>query len=129
MCSKTRNFVVGTIAAALLVPLAPPTSSAEDRPAFVIIEVQVHDPAIFNDYAEKATEMVHSYGGSFVVMGGRTRAVEGAPPAGSVVMIRFDSYEAAERWLDSEEYARLKPMRHQSADTRQILVEAAEDGG
>lgn len=123
MCRSLNLAAIAAMAAALAtVPAA--AEAPEGTAAYFIIEVEVIDPAAFNDYAEKATEMVSRYGGTFVVMGGKVRSVEGAPPAGNVVVIRFEDYEMAERWLDSEEYARIKTIRHNSAQTRQILAEA-----
>jgi uncharacterized protein (DUF1330 family) len=120
------RLLIPTAMAAMAATVTTMVPAAADSPegAYLLIEVKVTDPTAFNDYAEKATEMVGRYGGTFVVMGGRARSVEGAPPAGNVVVIRFEKYEGAERWLDSEEYARIKTIRHNSAQTRQILVEA-----
>ena len=123
MCRLLKLTAIAAMASALTTTV-PAAAESEGKPAYLLIEVEVNDPTAFNDYAEKATEMVHRYGGTFVVMGGKVRSVEGAPPAGNVVVIRFEEYEMAERWLDSEEYARIKTIRHNSAQTRQILAEA-----
>lgn len=124
MRPKTKVTIMAALAAALSAMMPAAAISADGNPAYFIIEIEVKDQAGFNEYAEKATEMVGRYGGSFVVMGGRVRAVEGAPPAGNIVVIRFDDYDMAERWLDSDEYALIKTIRHKSAETRQILAEA-----
>lgn len=102
-------------------------AASESNAAYFLIEIDVKEPEAFNSYAEKAAEMVGRYGGTFVVLGGRVRSVEGAPPAGNVVVIKFEDYDMAEQWLDSEEYAQIKTIRHNSATTRQILAEALED--
>lgn len=124
MCRLLNLTAIAAMAAALATTVPAAAESPEGNAAYLLIEVEVNDPTAFNDYAEKATEMVHRYGGTFVVMGGKIRSVEGAPPAGNVVVIRFEDYEMAERWLDSEEYGRIKTIRHNSAQTRQILAEA-----
>lgn len=128
MPRSARLGTAGALVAALVATAGPAALTASEvNAAYFIIEVDVRDPDTFNSYAEKATDMVQRYGGTFVVMGGRVRSVEGAPPNGNVVVIRFDDYDRAELWLASEEYAQIKPLRHSSAETRQILAEAVPE--
>jgi uncharacterized protein (DUF1330 family) len=127
MSKHMELAAVAAIAVTLATSHPGAAASPDANAAYFIIEVDVKDPQGFKTYAQKATEMVGRYGGTFVVMGGRVRSVEGRPPAGAVVMIRFDDYDMAERWLDSKEYGDIKTLRHSSAETRQILAEALKE--
>lgn len=99
-----------------------PSFSQDSPPAYLIIEVHVTDQAGFDEYAAKATETVARNGGDFIVMDPSPRAIEGEPPNGNVVVIRFPSMDAALTWLNSPEYGAVKGIRHRTAETRQILV-------
>lgn len=91
-------------------------------PAYLVVEVNVKDQEGFNEYAEKATQTVSQYGGTFIVMDGNPQTIEGSDPHGNVVIIRFDSVDDAHTWLSSPEYSQVKGIRHRTADTRQYLV-------
>ena len=54
----------------------------EQRPAYVIAEVEVTDPNTLQKYGEKAPQIVASFNGHYVVRGGKTVALEGEPPRG-----------------------------------------------
>jgi uncharacterized protein (DUF1330 family) len=92
-------------------------------PAYVIAEVEVTDPITLNKYAEKVGQIVASFGGHFVVRGGKIQALEGEAPKGVIVVIGFDSVEKALAWYDSPDYAAIRPFRQSSTKGRMFIVE------
>ena len=128
--NPVHRFTVGTGAALALalVALPPAYAQTQSRPAYLVVEVNVKDQEGFNEYAEKATETVAQYGGTFIAMDGDPQTVEGTDPDGNVVIIRFESIPAARKWLASPEYSAVKGIRHKTADTRQYLVEGLPTG-
>jgi uncharacterized protein (DUF1330 family) len=123
MKAVSRCTVIGTVAALSFAAAATTQAQSNSGPAYLVVEVNVKDQEGFNEYAQKATETVSQYGGSFIVMDGSPNAVEGAEPNGNVVIIRFDNVADAKEWLASPEYSAVKGIRHRTADTRQYLVE------
>src|SRR6202022_5209723 len=67
---------------------------------YVIAEVDVQDPAMFQKYAEKVPGTLAPFNGHYIVRGGKVQAVEGEAPKRFVV-IAFDSAEKAKSWEDS----------------------------
>jgi uncharacterized protein (DUF1330 family) len=112
-----------TATAAVFAGVVPTHPQTQSGPAYLVVEVNVKDQEGFNDYAEKATETVSQYGGTFIAMDGSPQTIEGVAPNGNVVIIRFDSIDDAQTWLRSPEYSEVKGLRHRTADTRQFLVE------
>lgn len=98
-------------------------AQAQSQPAYLVVEIRVTDPEGFAEYAEKATQTVLQYGGSFLTFGENIQTIEGPDPNGTYVIIRFDSADDASRWLNSPEYNAVKGIRHRTAETRQYLVE------
>src|SRR5271156_436985 len=49
-------------------------------PGYVIAEVEVTDPAIVQKYSEKVPETLAPFNHHYVVRGGKTQSLEGAPP-------------------------------------------------
>jgi uncharacterized protein (DUF1330 family) len=96
---------------------------AKPKPAYVIAEVEVTDPAALKKYSDKAPQIVASFGGRYVVRGGNPQSLEGDPPKGFIVVIGFDSVERARAWYDSPEYSAIKPFRQSATKSRLILVE------
>jgi uncharacterized protein (DUF1330 family) len=92
------------------------------KPAYVVAEVQVTDPAAFQAYAAKVPDTLKPYNGRTIVRG-KGDALEGEPPKGSVVVLAFDSLEDARKWYDSAAYLALIPEPQKSATSRVHIVE------
>jgi len=94
-------------------------------PAYIIAEVEVTDRAAFQKFAEKVPETLAPFRGSFhyVVRGGKTRALEGQPPKG-IVVISFDSAEKALAWYNSPAYKAIKPIRQGASVGRIFMAES-----
>lgn len=93
--------------------------------AYVIADIEILDPARYDDYRKGAAESLAAYGGRFLARGGRVDPLEGGWSPRRMVILEFESLERAREWWDSEEYAAPKALRQQVARTRMIAV----DGG
>ena len=68
-----------------------------------------------------------SCGWHLLVRTGELEVLEGDWHPKRVVVIRFDSAEAARRWLSGSGYSELRAMRHRAATTNMILVEGVAE--
>ena len=91
-------------------------------PAYTIAEVEVTDPAGYQKYMEGTTPAVPAAGGRFIVRGGKTFVVNGAPPK-RIAVIQWDSYEKALAFHNSEAYKQLIPIRDKSSNFRAFVIE------
>jgi uncharacterized protein (DUF1330 family) len=92
-------------------------------PAYVVVSVDVHDPDRYAEYVARAPESVARYGGRYVARGGRTEVLEGDWDPKRFVVLEFPSFEDAQAWWHSQEYADAKALRHATATSRMILVD------
>lgn len=92
------------------------------RPAFYVAEFEMKDPSNIKPYRDGVSAIVKKYGGEYLAQGGKAVQVEGSPP-NRIVVIKFKSVEAAQRWYDSPEYTALRPYRQRSGITRSYIVE------
>jgi uncharacterized protein (DUF1330 family) len=92
--------------------------------AYVIGEIEVTDPAVYNDYRKQVLATITKYGGRFLARGGKAEALEGAAPK-RVVVLEFPSYEQALKWYRSAEYAPLITLRQKASKGRLLLAEGA----
>jgi uncharacterized protein (DUF1330 family) len=91
--------------------------------AYVIVEVEVHNPDAYEDYKALTPSSIAAYNGKFIVRGGTTETLEGDWEPKRIVVLEFPTIEKANAWWHSAEYAPAKSIRQQNATTRMILVE------
>lgn len=94
-------------------------------PAYVIADIEVIDPAGYEPYRPLAAASIARFGGRFLVRGGPTELLEGAPAPGRVVVIEFPDAETARRWYRSDEYQSALKIRQAASRGRLILAEGA----
>jgi uncharacterized protein (DUF1330 family) len=92
-------------------------------PALVIVDIEVTDPTRYEDYKRLASESIAQYGGRYLVRGGRSEVLNGAWTPKRLVVLQFDSVEAAKRWQASPEYGEAKKVREGAAKANMVVVE------
>lgn len=92
-------------------------------PAYIIVEVTIHDPEQYEDYKKLTPAAIAAYDGKFIVRGGLTESLEGDWNPERVVVLQFPSVARAKEWWSSPEYTPAKLIRQQSAFTKMLLVE------
>jgi len=93
--------------------------------AYIIVEIDIVDPAGYEEYKKLAGATVEKYGGKYIVRGGKTEVLEGDWKPKRIVVLEFESMQRAKDWLDSEEYREPRKMRHRTAKTNMLVVEGA----
>ena len=93
--------------------------------AYVIGEIEVTDPALYEEYRKQVMAVVTRYGGKFIVRGGRVETLEGGWAPKRFVALEFPTMEQAQKWYRSPEYAPLIELRKKASRGKLILVEGA----
>ena len=75
-------------------------------PAYIIADIQVTDPANYDQYRPLAAASIARFGGRFAVRGGKVDLLEGAPKPERIVVIEFPDVDTAHRWYGSEDTRR-----------------------
>jgi uncharacterized protein (DUF1330 family) len=91
--------------------------------AYVIVDIEVADPEGYKEYAKLAPEAVKLYGGRYLARGGPNETLEGDWHAKRLVILEFASIEKAKAWVNSDEYAPARALRHQYAKSNMVVVE------
>ncbi|MBD1398854.1 DUF1330 domain-containing protein [Pontibacter sp. JH31] len=92
-------------------------------PAYIIVEVNVTDPATYEDYKKLTPGSLEPFDGKFIVRGGAAELLEGEQEPNRMVVLEFPTMEKAKAWWSSEEYAPAKAIRQSASTTRMIAVE------
>jgi uncharacterized protein (DUF1330 family) len=91
--------------------------------AYLIAEIDVTDPKAYEPYKTAASAAIARYGGKYIARGGKTLALEGAPPK-RIIVLEFPDLETAKRFHESAEYQSAISLRKKaSAGSRLFIVE------
>jgi uncharacterized protein (DUF1330 family) len=92
-------------------------------PAYLISNIEITDPAGYEEYRKLVAPVLQKFGGKFVVRGGTVHYLEGEWRPKRVVVVEFDSVEKAKAFDQSPEYAPAKAARHRTSNSSVIVVE------
>jgi uncharacterized protein (DUF1330 family) len=92
--------------------------------AYLLAQLSVHDPNAYQRYREVVAPLVDRFGGRYRVRGGAIDPLEGELGAERLVVIEFQSRDAARLFYDSPEYQQILPLRRSAADGTVVIVEA-----
>ena len=91
--------------------------------AYVVVDVERTDLERAARYAELSGPSVEGHGGRFLARGGALRVLEGDWQPERLVVIEFESAEAAQAWYDSDDYRAAIAVRQGAGNWRMVVVE------
>jgi uncharacterized protein (DUF1330 family) len=92
-------------------------------PAYVIGDIDVHDPETYRAYTALVPGTLEPFEGRFIVRGGGHESLEGDWRPRRLVVLQFPSADHARRWYESEDYAAAMQIRHRASTGSIVLVE------
>ena len=92
-------------------------------PAYVIAEVDVIDPAGFDEYRKGVPATIAAYGGRYLARGGALEPLEGGWTPKRMVVLEFPSMAQAKAWYTSAEYRDLMALRQRTTRSKVVLLE------
>ena len=91
--------------------------------AYILANVQVTNPAQYEDYKKFSSAAMQVHGAEVCVRGGKVEVLEGDWSPDRVVLLKFPTVEAARAFNDSPEYALARQSRQGAAVMRMVLIE------
>ena len=95
-------------------------------PAYLIVRANVTDMEQYQQYMKLTPAIIEKYGGRFIIRGGEKVILEGPDAPERIVMVKFDSIEAARRMYDSDEYQAAIKVREGAAEASFIVMDGSE---
>jgi uncharacterized protein (DUF1330 family) len=92
-------------------------------PAYVVVNIRIHDPDLYAEYARGAPGSVAAFGGRYLARGGAVEVREGAWSPERLVILEFPDLDAARGWYDSPEYAELRAIRERASEGELVITE------
>ena len=93
---------------------------------YVVIDTEVIDPEANSQYIEKVLPVMVAHGGRFLVRTSDVDVVQGDWAPKRLVIVEFDSLEAARGYIDSAEYSALDDLRRRAAKSRTVVMEGSD---
>ena len=93
---------------------------------YVVANIRVTNQEKFQQFSGMAGSAIKKYGGKVLARGPDADRLEGNV-SGIVMMIEFESKEAANTFYHSEEYQAAKSIREECSDTDLMIAEGVED--
>jgi uncharacterized protein (DUF1330 family) len=92
-------------------------------PAYVIFDVQIHDPARYQEFMSGVKPALEAAGARYLARGGAHRVYEGDWQPRRIVFLEFPSVAAWEEFYLGPVYQGLKAIRDASSSARLVSVE------
>lgn len=125
MNQNVKALLIGVIGMTFVTLFVKFMYDREYPPAYLVVEAEVIDPSAYNDYENKAAKIIKSFGGEFIVRGGKTIASAGLPPKRIAISI-FPTMEKAEAFQNSEAYKEIIPVRDKASKYRAYIAGGSE---
>ncbi len=90
---------------------------------YIIANVQVTNPAQYEEYKKWSSEAMRVHGAEVCVRGGQVEVLEGDWMPDRLVVLKFQSFDAAKAFNASQEYEKARASRQGAAIMRMIAVE------
>jgi uncharacterized protein (DUF1330 family) len=91
--------------------------------AYLVAQIKVEDADTYGRYREQVAPLVAATADRFLVRDGSLEVVEGDWPLPLLVVIEFQSREAARHFYDSREYQRILPLRTEASRGTVAIVD------
>lgn len=99
---------------------------------FVVLDIMVHDTAMYEQYRINVEEVIKNFGGKYLVRSGgmafdtdpdrKVITVEGNWNPNRLIILQWDSMEQLQKFTSSKDYKKIAQLRANSATTKSLIV-------
>jgi uncharacterized protein (DUF1330 family) len=91
--------------------------------AYLIVNLDVKDPAAYEKYKTEVPALIRKHGGEYLVRGGKHEVLEGDWHPSRMVLFRFPDSASIRRFMADPDYKPLKELRQRVAASDLVMVE------
>ncbi|HEY2817464.1 MAG TPA: DUF1330 domain-containing protein [Casimicrobiaceae bacterium] len=91
--------------------------------AYVIANIEVIDPVVYEDYRKGVSATIAAHGGRYLARGGAIEVLEGEFDVKRFVVIEFPDVAAIRAWYASPEYQPLLRLRQRTSKGMLMIVQ------
>jgi len=90
---------------------------------YVIVDMEISDPAAFAAYRAAVPAMVRKHGGEYLVRGGAAEVIEGDWRPGRLVIFRFPDRAAVHAFFGDPDYQPFRELRQRASSADIVMVD------
>jgi uncharacterized protein (DUF1330 family) len=94
-------------------------------PAYLIANIEITDPAGYEEYRKRVPAVVTEHGGRFLARGGAITVLEGSWSPTRLVVLEFPDMAALKSFYDSPAYHPLIELRNRAARSSLVAIEGS----
>lgn len=94
--------------------------------AYLLVDLDVHDPEGFEKYKSEVPALIAKHGGEYIIRGGDFEVIEGDWQPNRLVFFRFPDRQAIRDFFGDPEYAELKALRHRTANSIAVAIDGID---
>lgn len=91
--------------------------------AYLVVDIDVTNPAQFEEYKKLAPTAIAKYGGRYLIRGGAYESIEGDWKPQRLTVVEFESMDKAKAFYHSPEYQTAIKARKGAAKMNMLLVQ------
>ena len=89
---------------------------------YIVFAETIHDQSTYDEYIAGVMPTIEAAGGRLLSVEDEATVLEGELPGERIVILEFDSVDAARAWFDSPGYQAIVGKRHASAESTAYIV-------
>ena len=90
--------------------------------AFVLVEVDIYDNEVYDEYKKLTPGSIEPFGGKFVIRGLPVEALEGEWKHDRLVLLEFPDRQKALDWYHSDAYVKARKIRAKGSSANLMIV-------
>jgi uncharacterized protein (DUF1330 family) len=91
--------------------------------AYLYGNIDIHDPALYEDYRAVVPALIAAHGGRYLVRGGAVEVLEGDGKALRQVILEFPDMASLKGFYDSPGYTAARAIRQQASTGTLVAIE------
>ena len=92
-------------------------------PAYLIADIEVTDPASYEEYTKRVPAIIAAHGGRDLARGGASEVLEGTWRPKRSAIIEFPDLASMKAFWESPEYRPLRKIRERAAKSNVVVIE------
>lgn len=94
--------------------------------AYIYGNIEIHDPALYEEYRAQVPAIIAAHGGRYLVRGGAVEVLEGDGKLHRQVILEFPDMAALKTFYYSPEYTSAKEIRQNAAKGTLVAIEGMQ---
>ena len=91
--------------------------------AYLIADISITNPQRYEEYKRQVAPLIERFSGRYIARAGNHKVLEGDWEPSRLVVLEFPDMATLEAWYNSPEYAPVKAIRLEAAESRMMALE------